>query len=100
MRQPKSDQRPDSTLLLTHPFFVISTEEARIRLMESIISDRDVLSLFNGSELEKWWASVNDNLRNELENDSFSEFRDLIDKVITKRPHSFDLFKAFIGKLK
>ena len=52
--------------------------------MESIISDRDVLFLFNGSELDKWRASVDDNLRKELENDSFSEFQDLIDKVIKK----------------
>ena len=81
LKQPKPEDRPDSTLILCHPFFILYNEEARNRLMEYMMYDKDILVHFNTQELEKWFRSLDENMKKDMKREDYSVLEDLIERV-------------------
>ncbi len=81
LKNPQACERPESSLVICHPFFILLNEEARHHLMELMMFDKDILVIFGIKELEKWYRSIDENTKNEVKGEQYGILENLIEKV-------------------
>ena len=83
LEHPDRNKRPESfDLVLCHPYFTLSREEARQRLVNLLKSKAKIYPfLFSSQELARWHQCIDGDLKCELRSEELGDVQKLVEQV-------------------